>query len=90
MDGVDICGGEEEICEDFAGRFVVEEGEETPVEKPCAVLELGEWVVEEGLVDHLFDFGDFFHSGFPFGGEDFAGELSPCCRGRFLLIRGLS
>jgi hypothetical protein len=37
---------------------VVEEREERPVEQPCSVLELGEWVVEETCVDEFFDLGD--------------------------------
>ena len=78
LDGVDVWRREEELGEDFSGGLVVEEGEQTPVDEPCAVLQLGERVVEESRVDALLDFGDLLHRAFPVGGQDVARELAPC------------
>lgn len=40
---------------------MVEEGEERPMDQPCAVLELCEGVVEEAGVDSLLKFVDFLN-----------------------------
>jgi hypothetical protein len=45
LDSVDESGGEEELDERVAGGVVVEEGEKSPVNQPCPVLELGKRVV---------------------------------------------
>jgi len=77
LDGVDVSGGEEHVGEGFARGFVVEEGEERPVDQPGAVLELCEGVVEEACVDDLLELVDLLHGRVPVDGEDLAGELSP-------------
>ena len=69
LDGVDEGGGEIEVGEEVAGWFVVEEGEERPVDQPGTVLQLREGVVEELCVDCLFDLVHFFHDGVPLRGE---------------------
>ena len=83
LDGVDVCGGKEHVGEGFARSFVVEEGEERPVDQPGAVLQLCERVVEEACVDDLLELVDLLHGRVPVYGEDFAGELAP---GGFALL----
>jgi len=79
LNGVDVCGGEEEVGELVAGGLVVEEGEERPVDQPAAVLELGQGVVEQARVDVLANLLYLLHSGLPVGGENVRGEFAPCC-----------
>lgn len=89
LDGVDVCGGEEHLGEGLARGFVVEEGEERPVEQPCAVLQLCERVVEEARVDDFLDLIDLLDGGVPVDGEDLAGELSPCGFALLVAVGGL-
>lgn len=77
LDGVDVGGGEEEVCKDVTGGIMVEEREETPVDQPCAAGELGKRVVEESSVDGLLDLGDFLHGALPVGSQDLRSKLTP-------------
>ena len=84
LDGVDVRGREEHVGEALAGGLVVEEGEQRPVDQPCAVLQLCEGVVEEARVDGLLELVDLLNGRVPVDGEDLAGELAP--RGLALLV----
>jgi hypothetical protein len=90
LDGVDVGGGEEHVGEGLARGFVVEEGEEHPVNQPGAVLELCERVVEEACVDNLLKLVDLLDGGVPVYGEDFAGELAPGGFALFVVVCCLS
>lgn len=87
LDGVDVGGGEEEVEEGVAGGVAVEEGEQGPVDEPCALLQLGEGVVEELGVDVLLDLHQLLEGRVPAGGQDLGGELAPC-GGRHLVVVG--
>lgn len=87
LDGVDVCGREEEVGELVACGLVVEEGEERPVDQPGAVLELGQGVAEQACVNVLADLLHLLHGGFPVGGKNVRGEFTPCC-GRDLVVVG--
>lgn len=51
LNGVDEGGGEENFADDVSCGFVVEEGEKSPVDEPCAVGKLCERVGKEFSVD---------------------------------------
>lgn len=89
LDGVDVCRGEEELDQGVARWLVVEEWEERPVEKPCAVLELCERRAEESSIDGLANLCDFLHGVLPVGLQDFAGKLTPCRLARAVVVCGL-
>jgi hypothetical protein len=89
LNGVDVCGGEEEVGELVTGGLVVEEGEERPVDQPAAVLELGQGVVEQARVDVLADLLHLLHGGFPVGGKNVRGKFAPCCCRNFVVVGAL-
>ena len=80
--------GKEQLADGIACGFIVEEGEERPVDEPSSVGKLCERVVEEFGVDGFLYFLNFLHGGLPVRGEDFGGELSPCCGGNFVVVGG--
>lgn len=86
LDGVDECWGEEKIADDIASRFVVEEGEQCPVDEPCSVVKLSERVAEELGLNRFLDFLHFFHGRFPISSQNFAGQFSPCCSRNLVVV----
>jgi hypothetical protein len=68
---------------------VVEEGEQRPVDQPCALGQLCEGVVEEAGVDGLLELVDLLDGGVPVDGEDLAGELSPGGLALLVIVCGL-
>lgn len=88
LDSVDEWCGEEEIADSVASWLVVEEWEESPVDEPCAVVQLCEWVAEELGVYGLLDLCDLLHSRFPVGGKNLRSKLSPGCSGNLVVIGG--
>jgi hypothetical protein len=84
---VDEGGGEEELANSIPCGFVVEEGEECPVDEPSAVGELRQRVVEELGIDRFLHFLHLLHSRLPVRSQDFRSQLSPC-RGRDLVVVG--
>jgi hypothetical protein len=90
LDGVDVGGAEEGVGDFLARGLVVEEGEERPVDQPCAVLELCEGRVDEAAVDVLLDLADFLDGRVPVYGEDLAGHFAPCRFALLVVVCGLT
>jgi hypothetical protein len=68
---------------------VVEEGEQRPVDQPCALGQLCEGVVEEAGVDGLLELVDLLDGGVPVDREDLAGELAPGGLALLVIVCGL-
>ena len=88
LDGIDEGRREEDITDCVSCRLVVEEGEESPVNEPCAVSKLCERIGEEFGIDGFLHLLHFLHSRLPVCGEDFRGELSPCGGRDFVVVGG--
>jgi hypothetical protein len=90
LDGVDVRGREEHVGEGLTGGLVVEEGEQRPVDQPCAVLQLCEGVVEEARIDGLLELVDLLNGRVPVDREDLTGELAPRGLALLVIVGGLS
>lgn len=88
LNGVDVGGAEEKVEKGVAGGVAVEEGEEGPVDKPCAMLQLRKRVVEQFGVDTLLHFLNLLEGGLPARCEDFRGQLTPCGCRDFVVVCG--
>ena len=80
--------GEEEFANGVTASLVVEEREQSPVNEPCSVGELCEWVAEELGIDRFLDLLHLLHSNLPVCGKDLRRELSPCSGGNLVIIGG--
>jgi len=86
LDRVDVGRAHKEVENRLTRLVIVEEGEESPMHKGSAVLQLRNSVLGQLRVDQLLNLLQLLHGGLPIHSQNLAGQSTPCRVGNLVVI----